>query len=216
VLFAAAEQGCSRGQTRAGGGWRPNNTLLTGHLCLQPSRTSFLPAAHLTCCTATVLRCRSASAASARLASSTPTASSSSRAPCSSLDPVPVVPAASAGACRGGSSSGCALMRWRTFCAQQFRRVRPPQRSVQCESRSGVAAISRFKMVKSAWAGDVRWVCSRGGWTGTPPHPPPPGSQAACASCRFPALDGRFERHSTPLHGVHSTTEGHLGVYLLL
>ena len=30
-------------------------------------------------------------------------------------------------------------------------------------------------------------------------------------------LDGRFERtHSTPLHGVHSTTEGHLGVHLLL
>jgi hypothetical protein len=25
-----------------------------------------------------------------------------------------------------------------------------------------------------------------------------------------------FTRHSTPLHGVHSTTEGHLGVYLLL
>jgi hypothetical protein len=37
------------------------------------------------------------------------------------------------------------------------------------------------KMVKSAWAGDVRWVCSRAGWTGTPPHPPPPGSQAASA-----------------------------------
>jgi hypothetical protein len=25
------------------------------------------------------------------------------------------------------------------------------------------------KMVKSAWAGDVRWVCSRERWTGTPP-----------------------------------------------
>jgi hypothetical protein len=42
-----------------------------------------------------------------------------------------------------------------------------------------------IKVVKSAWAGDVRWVCSRAGWTGTPPHPPPPGSQAACASCRL-------------------------------
>jgi len=42
-----------------------------------------------------------------------------------------------------------------------------------------------IKMVNSAWAGDVRWVCSRAGWTGTPPHPPPPGSQAACAPCRF-------------------------------
>jgi hypothetical protein len=27
---------------------------------------------------------------------------------------------------------------------------------------------------------------------------------------------GSNTRHSTPLHGVHSTTEGHLGVYLLL
>jgi hypothetical protein len=63
---------------------------------------------------------------------------------------------------------------------------------------------------------DVRWACSRGGWSGTPQHPPPPGSQAACTSCRFPTLDGRFEHtHSPPLHGVHSTTEGHLGVYLL-
>ena len=53
-------------------------------------------------------------------------------------------------------------------------------------------------VVKSAWAGDVRWVCSRAGWSGTRPHSLPPGSQAACASCRFPALDGRFER--TPLH----------------
>jgi hypothetical protein len=32
-----------------------------------------------------------------------------------------------------------------------------------------------------------------------------------------PNPDGRFEhtRHSTPLHGVHSTTEGHLGVNLM-
>jgi hypothetical protein len=29
-------------------------------------------------------------------------------------------------------------------------------------------------------------------------------------------LDGRFEHTPQPLHGVHSTTEGHLGVYLLL
>jgi hypothetical protein len=26
---------------------------------------------------------------------------------------------------------------------------------------------------------------------------------------------GSNTRHSTPLHGVHCTTEGHLGVYLL-
>jgi hypothetical protein len=31
-----------------------------------------------------------------------------------------------------------------------------------------------IKMVNSAWAGDVRCMCSRAGWTGTPPHPPPP------------------------------------------
>jgi hypothetical protein len=70
-----------------------------------------------------------------------------------------------------------------------------PQRSIsahrtqqtrrwQGESRSGVAAC-RAKMVNSAWAGDVRWVCSRAGWTGTPPQPQTPGSQAACTSCRF-------------------------------
>jgi hypothetical protein len=29
-------------------------------------------------------------------------------------------------------------------------------------------------------------------------------------------MAGSNTRHSTPLHGVHSTTEGHLGVYLLL
>jgi hypothetical protein len=72
-----------------------------------------------------------------------------------------------------------------------------------------------INVVKSAWAGDVRWLCSRGRWTGTPPHPPPPGSQAACPSCRFPLRAGSNTRHSTPLHGVHSTTKGHLGVYLL-
>jgi hypothetical protein len=54
----------------------------------------------------------------------------------------------------------------------------------QCESRSELPHVS-IQMVKSAWAGDVRWVCSRGGWSGTPPQPPPPGSQAACAPCRF-------------------------------
>jgi len=26
---------------------------------------------------------------------------------------------------------------------------------------------------------------------------------------------GSDDTHSTPLHGVHTTTEGHLGVYLL-
>jgi hypothetical protein len=69
-------------------------------------------------------------------------------------------------------------------------------------------------MVNSAWAGDVRWVCSRAGWTGTPPRPPPPGSQAACTPCLVQTLMASSNtRHSTPLHGVHSTTEGHLGVY---
>jgi hypothetical protein len=73
-----------------------------------------------------------------------------------------------------------------------------------------------IKMVNSAWAGDVPWVCSRREWTGTPPNPPPPGSQAARA-CRFPALmAGSNAPHSTPLHGGHSTTEGHLGVFLLI
>jgi hypothetical protein len=70
------------------------------------------------------------------------------------------------------------------------------------------------KMVKSAWVGDVRWVCSRAVWTGTPPHPPPPGSQAACPSC--PVME---RTHATPhrctASTLHSTTEGHLGVYLL-
>ena len=54
----------------------------------------------------------------------------------------------------------------------------------QCESRSNVGdgGDASIEVVKSAWAGDVRWVCSRGEWTGTPPHPPPSGSQAACTS----------------------------------
>jgi hypothetical protein len=80
----------------------------------------------------------------------------------------------------------------------------------------GMQANVSSKVVKSAWAGDVRWVCGRAGWTGTPPQPPPPGSQAACPSCRFRLMAGSNTRHSPPLHGVHSTTEGHLGVYLLL
>ena len=72
------------------------------------------------------------------------------------------------------------------------------------------------KMVNSAWAGDVRWVCSRGGWTGTPPRPSPPGSQAACTSCRFPALDGRFERPPPHTAARRPQHDGHLGEYLLL
>jgi hypothetical protein len=36
--------------------------------------------------------------------------------------------------------------------------------------------------VNSAWAGDVRWARSRGGWSGTPPQPPRPGSWAACSA----------------------------------
>ena len=55
----------------------------------------------------------------------------------------------------------------------------PYPRRWQCESRSDVAACLA-KMVNSAWAGGVRWVCSRAGWTGTPPHPPPHQVQAAC------------------------------------
>jgi hypothetical protein len=39
---------------------------------------------------------------------------------------------------------------------------------------------------------------------------------AGCLRVVPPALDVRFERtQSTPLHGVHNTTEGHLGVHLL-
>ena len=38
-----------------------------------------------------------------------------------------------------------------------------------------------IQMVNSAWARDVRWACSRAGWTGIPPHPQTPGSQAACS-----------------------------------
>jgi hypothetical protein len=51
---------------------------------------------------------------------------------------------------------------------------------------------------RALWAGDVRWVCSRAGWTGTPPQPPPPGSQAACpASAASPNPDRLGD---TPLH----------------
>jgi hypothetical protein len=55
-------------------------------------------------------------------------------------------------------------------------------------ARAGQALGSAFraKMVKSAWAGDVRWVRSRAGWTGTPPHSP-----------ASPNPDGRFE-HTPP------------------
>jgi hypothetical protein len=67
----------------------------------------------------------------------------------------------------------------------------PCTRRWQCESRSDVGFSVSIKMVKSAWAGDVRWVCSRRGWTGTPPHPPPPGSQAVGTSCRFPLRPAR-------------------------
>jgi hypothetical protein len=67
-----------------------------------------------------------------------------------------------------------------------------------------------IKMVKSVWAGDVRWVCSRGGWPGTPPQSPPPGSQAACTLSSEIRLIGRvgfgtgrqrmtLERGTTPM-----------------
>jgi hypothetical protein len=85
----------------------------------------------------------------------------------------------------------------------------------QCESRSDVGSACLVKVVNSAWAGDVRWVCSRRGWTGTNPHP----STARFAGCLrvVPHLQtlmvGSNTRHFTPLHGVHSTTDGHLGVY---
>jgi hypothetical protein len=55
------------------------------------------------------------------------------------------------------------------------------------------------KMVKSAWAGDVRLACSRAGWTGTPPHAPPPGSQACLRV--VPLLQTLMAGlDSTPLH----------------
>jgi hypothetical protein len=82
----------------------------------------------------------------------------------------------------------------------------------QCGSRSGAGfKHASAKMVNSAWAGDVRWGWSRAGWTATPRHPPPPGSQASCTSCRSPER-GIGPRQSPPPHGVHSTLEGHLGV----
>jgi hypothetical protein len=58
-------------------------------------------------------------------------------------------------------------------------------------------------VVKSAWAGDVRWVCSRRGWTGTPPHPPPPGSKAAGTSLPLPLEAART--HPTR-HGYTAST----------
>jgi hypothetical protein len=81
----------------------------------------------------------------------------------------------------------------------------PDTRRWQCESRSDVAACP-VNMVNSAWAGDVRWVCSLSGWTGTPPHPPPPGSQAACTSCRFPEP---FERRIGPTPLDTATRRSH-------
>jgi hypothetical protein len=178
------------------------------------------------------------------------------------------------------------------------------------QTRGGSARAGRtlqhvsIQMVKSAWAGDVRWVCSRAGLKGllrtlhrqvrrllarraaqilihccapstADTHPPLSpqrftsvhrtpytrgGSARAgqrCSMSRYDgqqrlgggrtvaAYSGRMDRdfsepstarfagclrvvaaspnpdgrlntlHSTPLHGVHSTTEGHLGVNLL-
>jgi hypothetical protein len=73
----------------------------------------------------------------------------------------------------------------------------PHTRRWQCESRSDVAACLG-QDGQSAWAGDVRWVCSRGGWTETHPRPPPPGSQAACASCLSQTLMAGSNAPSTP------------------
>jgi hypothetical protein len=47
-----------------------------------------------------------------------------------------------------------------------------PQRDVSCRAGQTLGSACPAKMANSAWAGDVRWVCSRGGWTGTPPKPP--------------------------------------------
>jgi hypothetical protein len=49
----------------------------------------------------------------------------------------------------------------------------PTARTASRQLHSPTPASSR---AKTAWAGDVRWVCSRGGWTGTPPQ----------AACRLP------------------------------
>jgi hypothetical protein len=69
--------------------------------------------------------------------------------------------------------------------------------------------LGSAKVVNSAWAGDVRWVCSRAGWTATPPHPPPPGSQAACPF--VPLLQtlmvGSNTRHSTSTARRRDTLE---------
>jgi hypothetical protein len=69
--------------------------------------------------------------------------------------------------------------------------------AVREQVRRWVQHVS-VKMVNSAWAGDVRWMCSRAGWTGTPPHPPPPGSQAARPSCASPnpRMVGSKTRHT--------------------
>ena len=55
--------------------------------------------------------------------------------------------------------------------------IKPKTVAVREQVRRWVQHVS-VNVVNSAWAGDVRWVCSWEGWTGTPPQPPPPGSQA--------------------------------------
>jgi hypothetical protein len=73
--------------------------------------------------------------------------------------------------------------------------------AVREQVRRWVQHVS-VKVVKSAWAGGVRWVCSRAEWTGPPPHPPPPGSQAA--SPVVPHLQTLMVGSNTP-HDTAST-----------
>jgi hypothetical protein len=99
--------------------------------------------------------------------------------------------------------------RWRRPTPIHSRHPPPlsPQRSTSAHrtpyTRGGSARAGKTlgsacldKVVNSAWAGDVRWVCSRAGWTETRPLPPPPGSQAACAS--LPLLQTLMVRSNTP------------------
>jgi hypothetical protein len=76
--------------------------------------------------------------------------------------------------------------------------IRHKMLAVREQVRRWVQHVS-IQMVNSAWAGDVRWVCSRAGWTGTPPYPPPPGSQAACVVPLLQTLMAA-RTHATPHH----------------
>jgi hypothetical protein len=65
-----------------------------------------------------------------------------------------------------------------------------------------------IQMVKSTWAGDVRWVCSRAGWTWTPPHRPPPGCRLLARRGAFPTLTAGSNEHPTPHRCTASTARG--------